>query len=176
MKKILLIAAMVLGFAVAADAQGWRVGARVGSGVQGQAEYSYNGSNYIEGRFGLAYYYGGMLTADFTALHNWNVCTMDWTPSVGQWFFDAGVGLTVGGCPMQVYAGDLTATTGGFVNIGVAGCAKLGIQFNDAPIRLSLDFTPSFGPEIAYVKGFGASAGFSGYSVANLGISAVYCF
>ena len=106
MKKILLIAAMVLGFAVAADAQGWRVGARVGSGVQGQAEYSYSGSNYIEGRFGLAYYYGGMLTADFTALHNWNVCTMDWTPSVGQWFFDAGVGLTVGGCPMQVYAGD----------------------------------------------------------------------
>lgn len=77
---------------------------------------------------------------------------------------------------MQVYAGDLTATTGGFVNIGVAGCAKLGIQFNDAPIRLSLDFTPSFGPEIVYLKGFGANAGFSGYSVANLGISAVYCF
>ena len=37
------------------------------------------------------------LAADFTALHNWNICTMDWTPSAGDWFFDAGVGLNIGG-------------------------------------------------------------------------------
>lgn len=182
MKKIILIAAMVLGFAVAANAQGFRVGARVGSGFQAQAEYSYNGSNYIEGRFGMAWYFGG-LTADFTALHNWNICTMDWTPSVGQWFFDAGVGLTVGGRAYKAEAigevgGEYTTVTarGGFVNLGVAGCAKLGIEFNDVPIRLAVDFTPAFGPEIAYIKGYGAGAGFSGYSLANLGISAVYCF
>lgn len=183
MKKIILIAAMVLGFAVAADAQGFRLGARLGSGFQAQAEYSYNGANYFEGRLGLAWYIAGEPTADFTILHNWNVCTMDWTPSVGQWFFDAGVGLTVGGRAYKSEAfaevgGEVStiAVRGGYVNLGVAACAKLGIEFNNAPVRLSLDFTPAFGPEIAYISGYGAGAGFAKYGLANLGISAVYCF
>lgn len=183
MKKIILIAAMVLGFAVAANAQGFRVGARLGSGFQAQAEYSYNGANYIEGRLGMGWYHGGALTADFTALHNWNVCTMDWTPSVGQWFFDAGVGLTVGGNAYKAEAlastgGELVTVSarGGVAYIGVAGCAKLGIQFNSAPVILALDFTPAFGPEIGYISGMGAGARFARYGLANLGISAVYCF
>ena len=162
MKKIILIAAMVLGFAVAADAQGWRAGARVGSGFQAQGEWSYNGADYVEARFGMGWYHGG-LTADFTALHNWNICTMDWTPSVGQWFVDAGAGLTIGG-------------RANFVNLGVAGCAKLGLEFNDAPIRLSLDWTPAFGPAIVYVPGWGSGAVFNEYGLANLVISAVFCF
>ncbi len=164
MKKILLMAAMMLGLAVAADAQGWRLGARVGSGFQAQAEYSYNGSNYIEARFGMGWAsLAGNLSADFTALHNWNVCTMDWTPSAGQWFFDAGVGVTVGGRE-------------NIANVGLAGCAKLGIEFNDAPVRLSLDFTPAFGPAILYVPGWGSDVAFNEYNIANLGISAVFCF
>jgi hypothetical protein len=88
---------------------------------------------------------------------------MDWTPSVGQWFFDAGVGVTVGGRER-------------LVNVGVAGCAKLGIEFNSAPVRLSLDFTPAFGPLIAYEPGYGSYARFNEYNIANLGISAVFCF
>ena len=162
MKKIILIAALALGFAVAASAQDFRVGARIGSGFQVQAEYVYSGNNYFEGRFGMGWYHGGALTADFTVLHNWNVCNMDWTPSAGQWFFDAGAGLTVGG-------------RGHFVNLGVAGCAKLGIEFNDAPVRLSVDFTPAFGPRIVYVKG-ASSAVFNEYGLANLGLSAVFSF
>ena len=162
MKKIILIAALALGFAVAASAQDFRVGARIGSGFQVQAEYVYSGNNYFEGRFGMGWYHGGVLTADFTVLHNWNVCNMDWTPSAGQWFFDAGAGLTVGG-------------RGHFVNLGVAGCAKLGIEFNDAPVRLSVDFTPAFGPAIVYVKG-ASSAVFNEYGIANLGLSAVFSF
>lgn len=162
MKKILLIAAMVLGFALAANAQSFRVGGRVGSGFQAQAEYLYNDSNYIEGRFGMAWYHGG-LTADFTALHNWNVFNMDWTPSFGEWFFDAGVGLTVGGAR-------------NFVNLGVAGCAKLGVQLNDVPLRLAFDWTPAIGPAILYARGAGAGALFNTYGLANLGISCVYCF
>lgn len=162
MKKIILIAALALGFAIAASAQDFRVGARIGSGFQVQAEYVYSGNNYFEGRFGMGWYHGGALTADFTVLHNWNVCNMDWTPSAGQWFFDAGAGLTVGG-------------RGHFVNLGVAGCAKLGIEFNDAPVRLSVDFTPAFGPAIGYVKG-ASSAVFNEYGIANLGLSAVFSF
>lgn len=162
MKKIILIAAMVLGFAVAANAQGFRAGARIGSGFQAQAEYCYNGANYFEGRFGMGWYIPGQLTADFTALHNWNVKIMDWTPSVGQWFIDAGAGLSVGG-------------RSNLVTLGVAGCAKLGIEFNDAPIRLAVDWTPAFGPAIAYI-GADSAAKFNEYGLANFGISAVFCF
>lgn len=162
MKKIALIAAMLLGLAVAASAQNIRVGARVGSGLQAQAEYAYNDSNYFEGRFGMGWYHGGVITADLTVLHNWNILKLDWTPEVGQWFFDAGAGLTIGG-------------RGHFVNLGVAGCAKLGIEFNDVPCRLSLDFTPAFGPAIGYVNG-SSGAVFNEYGVANLGLSAVFSF
>ena len=44
---------MALGLAVTASAQNFGVGARIGSGFQAQAEYCYNGSSYIEGRFGM---------------------------------------------------------------------------------------------------------------------------
>ena len=47
MKKIILVAAMVLGFALAASAQQYRAGVRVGSGFQAQAEYKYAESNYF---------------------------------------------------------------------------------------------------------------------------------
>ena len=104
-----------------------------------------------------------LLTADFTVLHNWNVFNMDWTPSFGEWFFDAGVGLTVGGGAR-------------FVNLGVAGCAKLGVQLNDVPLRLAFDWTPAIGPAISYFPGGGAGAKFNKYGLANLGISCVYCF
>ena len=165
MRKIILMVAMALGFAVAINAQDFRLGGRVGSGFQAQAEYCYNGANYLEGRLGMGWYHGGLtdgLTADFTVLHNWNICTMDWTPSAGQWFFDAGAGLTVGGAA-------------NFVNIGVAGCAKMGLEFNDVPIRLALDWTPAFGPAIGYYGKY-SGAEFNAYGLANLGISAVYRF
>lgn len=163
MKKIILVAAMVLGFALAASAQQYRAGVRVGSGFQAQAEYNYAESNYFEARFGMSWCnFGGFLTADFTVLHNWNVMNMDWTPSVGQWFFDAGAGINVGG-------------RAHYATVGVAGIARLGIEFNDVPIRVSVDYTPVFGPEIIYGKGYSAAA-FNEYGLANLGLSAVFTF
>ena len=171
MKKIVLIAAMVLGFALAASAQNFRVGARIGSGFQAQGEYVYSDAKYFEGRFGIGWYNslpaetavllgktGPMLSADFTVLHNWNVCTMDWTPSAGLWFFDAGAGLTVGG-------GAKLAT------FGVVGCAKLGFEFNNVPCRVAIDYTPSFGPMIYDSKAYFNMCGF-----VILGASAVFSF
>ena len=164
MKKIILIAVAVLGFAVTASAQNFAVGARLGSGFQAQAEYSYNGSNYFEGRFGMNWSNtaGILLTADFTALHNWNIFNMDWTPSFGKWFFDAGAGFSIGGRE-------------NLVNLGVAGCAKLGVKLNSIPLKLAIDFTPVFGPSILY---FGSEYGaaFNKYNIANLGLSVVYNF
>ncbi len=140
--------------------QKWSVGARLGSGFQAQAECFYSDKAYVEGRLGMQWVAG--IGADFTVLHNWNVCTMDWTPSAGKWFFDAGVGLNVGGAAHVA-------------TLGVAGQAKLGIKFDAAPVRLALDFTPVFGPAIVYYGGQSV-AGFNTWGVCNLGVSATYCF
>ena len=153
MKKFILSLAVCLCAAFSAQAQNWTLGGRISGGLQAQAEYHYSDANYVEGRLGLNALIEGM-AADFTALHMWNVATMDWTPSAGQWFVDLGAGAGLGGNSNALFA-------------GVAGSAKLGIQFNNAPLRLALDWTPIIG-----ING----SKFYGLGCANLGISCVYCF
>lgn len=176
MKKILLVMVAMLCVATvsaqskfessvknaakAVASQKWSVGLRLGSGLQAQAECFYAGKAYVEGRLGMQWVAG--IGADFTILHNWNVCTMDWTPSAGKWFFDAGVGVNLGGVPH-------------IATVGAAGCAKLGIKFNAAPVRLAIDITPAIGPAIGYGKGW-SGASFYYMGLCNCGISATYCF
>ena len=171
MKKLLLVIVALLCVATVSAKGGnvlqqvaeqtWTVGARLGSGLLVDAECFYGGGkNYFEGRFGMQWVAG--LAADFTVLHNWSCFNMDWTPSVGKWYFDAGVGVNVGGAANVAY-------------VGVAGQAKLGLKFNKVPIRLALDWTPSFGPIIGYAPGV-TVADFFSYGLCNLGLSATYCF
>ncbi len=162
MKKLLLTLAMGL-LAWSASAQNWTVGGRIGSGFQAVGQYVFSNDNYVEARFG-AYWAnaGGTPTADFSVLYNWNVCNMDWTPSAGRWFFDAGAGINVGG-------------KGHYAYVGVAGSAKLGIAFKGAPVRLSFDWSPAFGPGIAYWDG-GSHSEFNERALCNFGITCVYCF
>lgn len=162
MKKILLTIAVCF-CALTASAQGWGLGARVGSGFQAQGEYTFNNDNYIDARFGMSWCNAGaVLMADFTALYQWNVCKMNWTPAAGEWFFDAGAGVGVGGRANVVY-------------VGAAASAKLGIKFNKAPIKLAVDWTPLIGPGIVYWQGESAAT-FNEYGLVNFGVSAVYCF
>ena len=162
MKKLLLTLAMGL-LAWSASAQNLTVGGRIGSGFQAVGQYVFSNDNYVEARFG-AYWAnaGGTVTADFSVLYNWNVCNMDWTPSAGRWFFDAGAGINVGG-------------KGHYAYVGVAGSAKLGIAFKGAPVRLSFDWSPAFGPGIAYWDG-GSHSEFNERALCNFGITCVYCF
>ena len=53
--------------------------------------------------------------------------------------------------------------------------ARLGIKFNDAPVSLSVDYTPVVGPSISYGGGH-SSAGFRGLGFANFGITCTYNF
>jgi hypothetical protein len=178
MKKIFLVLAAVALCASTVSAQNdfkqavqtiasqkWSVGLRAGSTVQAVAECFYGDNTYVEGRFGMTALFGSAnapVAADLTVLHNWNCFNWDWTPSTGKWFFDAGVGLSVGGGAHTAY-------------VGVAGNAKLGIKFNAAPIRLSVDWTPVFGPGFLYTKD-ASHCGFPSLNIANFGISATYCF
>ena len=87
---------------------------------------------------------------------------MDCTPRAGTWFFDAGVGVNVGGREHYAY-------------VGVAGMARLGFEFNSAPVSLSLEYTPVIGPGIGY--GGGASdAAFRAVGFANVGLTCTYNF
>ena len=159
MKKFLLSLVAVLCVS-GAFAQDWKVGGRVGSGFQAVGMYEYNGNDYIEARFGAAWL--GGVTADLTVLHNWHILDMNWTPKAGTWFFDAGVGLNVGGASHYAY-------------VGVAGMARLGITFKDAPVSLSVDYTPVVAPDFSYGGGH-TDVHFRGLGFANVGITCTYNF
>ena len=169
MKKFLLTLVALFCVATTVSAKGgnfftnhdWSAGLRVGYGVQAQAECFLNKSNYLEARLGL---FGG-LNAEFTALYNWHLFDWNWTPKVGSWYFDAGVGANLGGGVGYVYG-------------GVAGQAKFGIKFNKVPIRLAVDYTPTLGVGGAYgkYKGDSGNVGLYALGFANIGLSATYCF
>lgn len=179
MKKFALTLVTVL-FATAAFAQDFSAGLRVGSGVQAVGQYCYNGENYLEARFGASWNNfivvtpkttGSRLMAEFTLLHNWHILDMDWTPSYGEWFFDAGVGVSAGGREYFAYA-------------GINGMARLGFKFFDAPVTIALDWSPTIGPAIAYGKymvgneviGRYNNVVFNELGLANIGISCVFNF
>lgn len=170
MKKFFLLMVASL-FVTGAFAQDWSVGGRLGSGFQAVGQYTYNQNKYVEARFGAGWLDG--VTADFTALHNWNILTMDWTPRAGEWFFDAGVGLNIGGKSHYAY-------------FGVAGMARLGFTFNNIPLTLSVDYTPVIGPYFrSGVSVYDADSieisrrtivDYRAVGFANIGISCTYNF
>lgn len=160
MKRFLLVIVASL-FVTGAFAQEWSLGGRIGSGFQAVGQYTLSNDNYVEARFG-ACWLDSAVTADFTALYNWHIVEMNWTPKAGTWFFDAGVGLNVGG-------------KGHYAYVGVAGMARLGIEFSGAPVSLSLDYTPVIGPGIGYGKGY-SSASFREMGFANFGVTCTYNF
>ena len=166
MKKIILIMAAVLCVATASaqntvkstfgidESARCAVGLRLGSGAQVVGEYFYGKDVQIEGRVGINWGNG----FNVTALHVWNTNDWAWTPDLGWWFLDAGAGAFVG-------AGH------GHVNFGVAGTAKFGILFKNAPIRLSVDVTPMLG-----LYAYNGGVAFLSTGIFNGGLTATYCF
>lgn len=120
MKKIILIAAMVLGFAVAASAQPKAIGLRIGGG----AELSYQhtvGANFIEADLGLE----SFKTPGIAATYNFNIAEF------GEGFkFYAGPGIGLG--------------FGETLMVGVAGQAGVEYNFASAPVNISVDVRPYF--------------------------------
>ena len=156
--------AVVFASATMASAQDWGAGARLGAGFQAVGQrYLYNG-NYFEARLGMDWIYGD-ITADFSVMHAWRVANMDWSHD-GNWFFDIGAGVFLGGAA-------------NYFLCGLQGMGRVGYEFEDSPISLSFDWSPSIGPEIAYgrVGSTRVSAGqFNARGLANLGFSCIYRF
>lgn len=140
MKKFLV--ALVAMFCVTAvSAQISNVGVRFGGGTAITAQYDLSKTNNIDGRI----CFGGGWT-NLTGIYNYSLEKFDWTPGLGKWFLDAGVGANVG-------------FGSGFTTVAVVGSAQLGIKFNDAPVSVTLDLEPTL--NLVGGVGFGVGSGVS---------------
>ena len=130
MKKIILIAAMVLGFAVAATAQPRALGVRIGNG--GEISYQHTlGNNFLEVDGGLGIFNGINIGA--TGIYNFMIAQPSWT-SRGTWGFYAGPGAGVG-----LALGDVN-----YFALSAAGMVGLEYTF-DFPLQLSIDLRDNIG-------------------------------
>ena len=132
MKKIILLAAMVLGFAVAAAAQPRAIGLRGGYGVELSYQHTL-GANFVEADLGLCV---GAL--NLGATYNWMIAQPQWTDR-GEWGFYAGPGAVVG---MDLF-GDVK-------HFSVAAAGQVGLEYTFwFPLQLSVDIRPMVGISIA---------------------------
>ena len=121
MKKIIIIAAMLLGFAVAASAQPRAIGLRGGIGTANISYQHSMGSDFVEACVGL-------LGSGFSVegIYNVMLAQPSWT-NKGEWGVYAGGGARVG--------------VGNVFSLGVGG--QVGLEYTFwFPLQLSLDIRP----------------------------------
>ena len=133
MKKVILVAALVLGVATAAIAQPRAVGLRMGYGAEASYQHTIGKTNFIEADLGL-----GILgqkdststaSLNVAATYNWMLAQPQWTDR-GEWGFYAGAGAAL--------------AVGNQFNIGVAG--QVGLEYTFwFPLQLSVDIRPQLG-------------------------------
>ena len=144
MKKIILIAAMALGFVVTAVAQPKAVGLRLGYGAEVTYQHNLGSSNFLEANLGL----NDFSTLNLAATYNWMIAQPQWTDR-GEWGFYAGPGAAVG----------LGFGSASHVNIAATGQAGLEYTFW-FPLQLSIDIRPQLG---LYTGGGQAGLYFGGW-------------
>ena len=128
MKKIIVIAAILFGFAVAATAQPRAIGVRIGNG--GEISYQHSmGSNFLEVDGGLGLGFDGVFNVGATGIYNFMISEF------GNGFgFYAGPGAGVG----------LGLGEANYFTLSAAG--MVGIEYNFSfPLQLSLDFRQHVG-------------------------------
>ena len=133
MKKIILVAAMVLGFAAAAVAQPRAIGVRLGNGAEVSYQHTLGGENFLEVDGGLGLGFDGIFNVGATGIYNFMIAQPQWT-SQGTWGFYAGPGVGVG----------LGLGETNYFTLAVAGMVGLEYTF-DFPLQLSLDVRPQIG-------------------------------
>lgn len=128
MKKIIMIAALVLGFAVAASAQPRALGVRIGNG--GEISYQHSlGNNFLEVDGGLGLGFDGVFNVGATGIYNFMIAEF------GNGFgFYAGPGAGVG----------LGLGEANYFTLSAAG--MVGIEYTFSfPLQISLDFRQHVG-------------------------------
>ena len=88
MKRMILIAAMMLGLAFAATAQPRAIGARMGSGFEASYQHTVKGADFVEADLGLLFLSSAL---NASAVYNFMIAQPAWTDR-GEWGFYAGPG------------------------------------------------------------------------------------
>ena len=128
MKKIILVAALVLGFAVAASAQPRAIGLRGGWGAELSYQHGF-GADFLQADLGL----NTFDSVHGSVVYNFMIAQPAWT-SRGEWGFYAGPGASVG----------LGLGEANYLTLGAAGMVGLEYTFW-FPLQLSLDFRQHVG-------------------------------
>ena len=147
MKKILLIAAMLLGFAAAAAAQPRAAGLKLGWGAEASYQHTVKGANFIEATLGL----NDFTSLNASAVYNFMIAQPQWTDK-GEWGFYAGPGASVGTCMLKDRS---------YFHLSAAGMVGLEYTFW-FPLQLSFDLKPQLG--------FGFNYGFHFNVMPSLGV------
>ena len=129
MKRIILAAALVLGFAVAATAQPRAIGVRIGNGGEISYQHYMDGANFLEVDGGLGLGFDGVFNVGATGIYNFMISEF----GNGFGFYagpGAGVGLAVG--EVNYFA--------------LSAAGMVGIEYNfNIPLQISLDFKQHVG-------------------------------
>ncbi len=129
MKKIIIIAALVLGFATAVSAQPRAIGGRLSWGLEASYQHTVKNADFVEANLGLF----GFGSFDATATYNFMIAQPDWT-SRGEWGFYAGPGAALG----------FNFIGGNFFHAAVVG--QVGLEYTFwFPLQLSVDLRPQVG-------------------------------
>ncbi len=145
MKKILIVAALMLGLAVAASAQPKAIGIRGGFGVELSYQQYAGGANFVELDLGLN---------TFNALNLAGTYNFSLAQFGNGFNFFAGPGVALG-----------LGFNPGWFNVGIAGQVGIEYTFN-FPLQLSLDLRPQLG---LHLQDGASGFGFWGW-YPNLGI------
>lgn len=147
MKKILVIAALMLGFAAAAIAQPRAVGLKLGWGAEASYQHTVKGADFVEATLGL----NDFTSFNATAIYNFMIAQPQWTDK-GEWGFYAGPGASVGTCMLKDRS---------YFHLSAAGMVGLEYTFW-FPLQLSFDLKPQLG--------FGFNYGFHFNIMPSLGV------
>ncbi len=158
MKKLFVLIVMVVASVSVASAQGWGIGARLGTSEQVVIQKYLASDNYWELRAGYTLFHGGGF--DASLLYTWNLKNWDWTP--GNWFLDLGAGLNIGTGRNRLY-------------LGVQAAGKFGYTLPNGRWSFSFDVSPSLGPNIGLKKGYKTVFDWD-RGILSSAISAVYKF
>ena len=139
MKRMILIAAMMLGLAFAATAQPRAIGARMGWGFEASYQHTVKGADFVEADLGLFTFE----SLNVTAVYNFMIAQPAWTDR-GEWGFYAGPGAALG----------LGVIGNSGFNLAAAG--QVGLEYTFwFPLQLSFDIRAQLGATFGHGFYFG---------------------
>jgi len=168
MKRLVLLAIILIAACTVAMAQPRAIGGRIAYGLGASYQHGFGEKNMLQVDLDFPFYFWGI---QGTATYNWIFPIKSWT-GPGSWNWYAGVGGGAG--YIWGWGGRYWGNYwGGYGFAGVAG--MIGVEYNfKFPLQLSLDWRPLIGP--SFHKGGGVDFYYGGLYSSAIAIGVRYKF